>query len=66
MWCSTILVNSSIAVTLSLAGRRRPPGGWKWTPLGASIWVWPGFARQALGVAPYALVKARVNASCDP
>ena len=55
-----------MAVTLSRAGSRRLPGGWKWTPLGASIWMWPGLRRQAAGAAPYALVNARVNASCDP
>ena len=55
-----------MAVTWSRAGSRRLPGGWKWTSLGASIWRCPGLRRQADGAAPYALVKARVNASWDP
>ena len=53
-------------VTLSRAGSRRLPGGWKCTSLGAGIWMWPGFSRQAAGGAPYACVNARVNASCEP
>ena len=36
-------------VTSSRAGSRRPPGGWKWTPLGASICRCPGLRRQAAG-----------------
>ncbi len=53
-------------LTLSRAGSRRPPGGWKWTPLGASTCRCPGLRRQAAGATPYALVKARVKASCEP
>ena len=53
-------------VTLSRAGSRRLPGGWKWTPFGASIWMGPAVLRQAAGVTPYARWNARVNASCEP
>ena len=53
-------------VTLSLAGTRRPFGGWKWMPLGASIRIRSGRSRQAAGVTPYARLKARVNASWEP
>ena len=53
-------------VTSSRAGSRRPPGGWKWTSLGASSCRWPGLRRQAAGGTPYALANARVNASCEP
>ena len=35
-WWSTIRVKRSIAVTFRCAGTRRPPGGVKWTWLGAS------------------------------
>jgi hypothetical protein len=51
-WCSTIFVRSSMAVTLSRAGSRRLPGGWKWTSLGAAIWMWPGRRRQVAGGTP--------------
>ena len=53
-------------VTSSREGSRRPPGGWKWTPLGAGTCRWVGCLRQAAGAAPYARVKARVNASWEP
>ena len=66
MWCSTMRVIRSIAVTLSRAGSRRLPGGWKWTSLGAGMRIRPGALRQAAGGTPYARVKARVNASCEP
>jgi hypothetical protein len=52
-------------LTLSLAGTRRPFGGWKWIPLGASIRSRCGRSRQFAGGTPYARLKARVNASCD-
>ncbi len=55
-----------MGVTFVLAGRRMLPGGWKWTSLGASIRICVGWARHRLGPTPYALVNARVNASCEP
>ena len=54
-----------MAVTFVLAGSRRPPGGWKCTPLGASIWNWLGLRRHDDGVVSYARANALVNASWD-
>jgi len=42
------------------------PGGWKCTPLGASMRIARGRLRQAAGGALDAAENARVNASCDP
>jgi hypothetical protein len=38
------------------------PGGWKCTPLGASMRIALGRLRQVAGGAPYAAANARVNA----
>ena len=64
-WCSTIFRSRSMELTSFLAGSLRPPGGWKCTPLGESICVRCGAARQAAGATPYARRNARVNASLD-
>ena len=52
-WWSTRCWTRSMAVSLRAAGSRRPPGGWKWTPLGAgsssSRKVSGGSARTAVG-----------------
>ena len=55
-----------MAVTFSLAGSRRLPGGWKWTLLGTAIRIPVGRARHWPGPTPYALVNARVKASWEP
>ena len=58
-------------VSLWVAGSRRPPGGWKCTPLGqgsSSSWKVSGGSAAQLRSAssPYSRLKARVNASCEP
>jgi hypothetical protein len=51
---------------LSRCGEAQGPGGWKWTPLGASSqYEAPGIRRHVDGVAPYARANARVNASWE-
>ena len=60
--CSTRRVVRSIVCLLSSPGTRRPPGGWKWMPLGALARKSP--AKQ-LGATPYARLNARVNASSE-
>jgi hypothetical protein len=66
-WCSTIFTSTSMPLTSLRAGSRRLPGGWKWTPLGASRKNrCVGRRRHSRGGSPYARANARVNASCEP
>ena len=61
-WCSTIRVSRSMEVTLSRAGSRRLPGGWKCTPLGRLDQDRTArAARDSPRPPPYARANARVR-----